>query len=219
MWGDTIVGIAYSARAQVEGGDRRGVGCLGPADDNGADVARSERAKDPGETSVALRDRVGPREPAHVGALPDARLGLDVVGDQEVPQVEVGVPARPRMNVDVDECGGRGTAERRDGQTGLLPCLSDRGAPRGFPRVDVSPRLQPQPEPLVLVEHHASDTDDDRRRRHVRRVGVLAEGFVEPGELEQETLDRGPLPFIHRPAVSHLGRDLRSVGCAHASGR
>ena len=141
---------------------------------------------------VRDRDRVVPAEPEHVLALVGgrARVGVDAV--EQVPQVEVGVPLRPGVDVDVHQhrIGAR--------DTGLLEDLSHGRVLRRLAFVDVAAGLEPHPEATVEVQEHAPRSHDDRRRGHVRRVGVLVEGPLEAMELGEKPSLRLRLPFVDR---------------------
>ena len=137
-------------------------------------------------------DRVVPAEPEHVLALVGGgtRVGVDPV--EQVPEVEVGVALRPGVDVDVHQhrIGAR--------DAGLLEHLAHGRVFRRLALVDVATRLEPHPEPAVEVQEHTARTGDDRRRGHMRRVGVLVEGSFQTVELGEEPPLRLRFSFVDR---------------------
>ncbi len=96
--------------------------------------------------------------------------------------------SRPRVAVDVHQ---EWTARRvLDEQPGLLGGLSERSLLGQLVCVDVTPRLHPDAEATVPVQHRAPRPDHEARRRHVHGIGVLIEGMLQSIDLGDEPLDR-----------------------------
>ena len=144
------------------------------------------------QARVGDGDRFVPVEPTHVLTLVRGRARVAVHAGEEVPQVEMGVALRPWVDVDVHE--HRAAA----GETGLLDDLTHGRLLRRLACVDVSSGLQPQAETAVQMQEDATRTGDDRRRGHVRRVGVFVERPVQSVELGEEAALRLRLPFIDK---------------------
>ncbi len=126
-----------------------------------------------------------------LGALPRRGLGVGVLAEQQVAQIEVGMAERRLVHVEVDEARPAGRV--LDTQAQLLDGLAP-GRHRGrLAGVDVAAGLHPDPQALVPVQHRPAPADDDARRGDVRRRGVLVAGRVEDGELGQEALAGGHL--------------------------
>ena len=113
-----------------------------------------------------------------------------------VANVEVGVPTRPWVHVDVQQAVGLCTCD--DGQACLFARLAKCGLPRCFPGIDVTTRLQPHRQPLVQVQHHAVVTRDDRGGGHMGRRGLLVERILERIECCQERFDGIALTGVDR---------------------
>jgi hypothetical protein len=62
-----------------------------------------------------------------------------VTGKQQIPQVEVTMPPRTRVNIDMNKL--RPVVRVRNHETELFHRLAQRGRSRLFARVDVSARL------------------------------------------------------------------------------
>ena len=76
----------------------------------------------------------------------------------------------------------------------------------GVAGVDVTAGLQPQTEPLVPMQHHATGdgvAHHDRRGGDVHRCGVLVEGMLEAVELLDERDDRRTFTCIDRRPGAH----------------
>jgi len=102
-------------------------------------------------------------------------MRIIITSQQEIPQVEVAMPARAGMHIDVDQL--RPVMRMRHRKPEFLVRLAYRRYSRIFTVVDVPARLQPQTQSLVDVQHHATATDDDCRRRHMTNIGVLTERY------------------------------------------
>ena len=113
----------------------------------------------------------------------------------------MGVPVRRLVHIEMEQ---QRTGRRvRDGETELLGRLAQRSLVRCLARVDVATGLHPDAELLVAVEHGTAPPDDNARRRHVGRAGVLVAGRAEPAELGQEAL------LGQRPHAGTTARDPR----------
>ena len=114
------------------------------------------------------------------------------------------------VDVDVDQLGDTGVVDRAgegDLEARLLPALPQCRIPGGLAGIDVPARLQPDPETLVLEQHHATRPDHDARPRHVDRIGVEVEWSSQRVERRQEPLDRDRLAFVDRSTSSDIGSD------------
>jgi hypothetical protein len=87
------------------------------------------------------------------------------------------------------------------------PASRTIGVPRVLVRVDVTAGSDPRAKDPVSVQHHATPSDDQRRRRHVHRVGVLVERVSQTLDLTEEPLDALPLAVIDGSS--------RPYGCDH----
>ena len=67
--------------------------------------------------------------------------------------------------------------------------------------VDVAAGLHPEPEPLVLQQHHATRPDDEPRPGDVDRIDLLRERIGQRIERLDERADRVGLPVIDRVTV------------------
>jgi hypothetical protein len=103
------------------------------------------------------------------------------------------------MDVDVDEhrCA---IDNERPGEpcveAGLLAGLAQGCLPRGLAGVDVASRLDPDSQPLVLVEQHTARADDNPRCGHVHRIGIDVERGVEHVVQVEESGDRVGLALV-----------------------
>jgi len=73
-------------------------------------------------------------------------------GHEQEPDVEVAVPTRARVDIDVEQV--RTTGGMPGGQSGLLERLTHGGCRDLFTRIDMAPGLEPDPEALVTVQDH-----------------------------------------------------------------
>ena len=95
------------------------------------------------------------------GLSPCGRRGIDRRRGEVVADVEMGVPARAGMHVDVQQREPVRRPVHR--QPGLLRRFPQRRIPRRLTAVDVAAGLQPQRQPLVEMQHHPGITGDDGR--------------------------------------------------------
>jgi hypothetical protein len=115
--------------------------------------AASSAATQGGVPPRSAASRVGV-EPGDVGRLAGGgRSGAVGVGEQQVADVEVDVPAGPLVDVDVDEASAP-PAGATAVEPALLGGLAHGRLGHGLARVDVPARLQPDADPLVPVEQH-----------------------------------------------------------------
>ena len=108
------------------------------------------------------------------------------------------------------------------GEAGLLDGFAQRRLPRQFALVDVTARLQPQPETLVLVQQHSSVIvgEHDRGSSDVHLVGLLGEGPVERVEEALEGDDGRAFVGIDGAASEDGGTNRlahRLAGIRHAT--
>ncbi len=116
-----------------------------------------ERAR---QSSVGHQNRFIPFEPTNGLALSRRWTRFSVAGNKHIAKVEVGVSARARMHIDVNEF--RATRRVNRGDPRLLDGLAARRIPRHLSGVDVSTWLEPDPQPLVEMKQDTSRADDDR---------------------------------------------------------
>ena len=79
---------------------------------------------------------------------------------EQVPQVEMGMPATPCMDIDMDQI-------RRSPVVGnvkprLFNGFSECRFPWHLPGIDMATRLEPHAEPSMFEQHRPASTDDDR---------------------------------------------------------
>jgi uncharacterized membrane protein len=99
----------------------------------------------------------------------------------------VGVTVRDIVDADVSELGR--SAEEPDLESGLFGHLPRRRLPRRLAGVDVSARLHPHGELVVVEEHDATPSDDESRPGDVNRVGIRIERVRKSPNLGNESLD------------------------------
>jgi len=100
-------------------------------------------------------------------------MRIIVTSQQQIPQVEVAMPTRARVHINVNQL--RPVVRMRNRKPEFFVRFAYRRCSRMFAVVDVPARLQPQTQSFVQVQHHATTTNDDGRRRHMTNIGVLAE--------------------------------------------
>ena len=110
----------------------------------------------------------------HLLALTPRRARVSVGGPKQIAQVEVHVTGGGGMDVDMHQPRARKRMPQR--QTRLLRRLSHRRLAGRLARVEVTTRLQPDPEPFVPVQDRATRADDDRGTGDVHRPGEAVEG-------------------------------------------
>ena len=84
-----------ATRAQVERGDRRRIGGLGLTHDDAAGIVRSESAAIPARPASLCAIAPAHGNQRTSGLSPHRRLRLDIVGDEEVTQIEMSVSRGP----------------------------------------------------------------------------------------------------------------------------
>lgn len=98
-------------------------------------------------------------------------------------------------------------AREADLETGLLTTLAQRSIPRGLAGIDVTARLQPDPEPLVFEQYHSPRSDHDAGSGHVDDVDGLIERSLQSVERNQERRDGVDLTLIDRHPGNHVRPD------------
>ena len=130
----------------------------------------------PDQPGVGDGRRLVPAEPAHVLTLMGRRVGLVAAVLQEESDVEMGVPTRSWVHIDMDEDWS--TDGVANNQAGFFLGFASRGVGGGLTRVDVPSGLEPQAQGLVQVQHDAASAHDERGARHVDGVRVLVVGML-----------------------------------------
>ncbi len=164
---------------------------------------RANRSQSADEAGV--RDGLGlvPSEPANLSALARAWRRRPL-GVHQIAKVEVSVGARV---VDVHMNERRPAVRVKAAKTRLFEHFAERAVRWPLAGVDVTTRLEPQPQPLVQVEQDPRGRDDHRRSREVP-LGVV--------ERRRPRLERGehgrPRGFFTRVARAerlHGGEEER----------
>ncbi len=131
----------------------------------------------PPQSDIGNGECLVPTEPTNTLTLARRRAWLDVGGDQQVTQVEMGVVSSPGMHIDMDEFGPGVRMLRVEAR---LLCRFPAGSiPWRFVRIDVSARLKPDSQPLVQVQNDTAGSDDKSRSGDMNGTCGLVERSVQ----------------------------------------
>jgi hypothetical protein len=86
-------------------------------------------------------------------------MRITITSQQQVPQVEVAMPARPRVYIYVNQLWSN--VRMRNCKPEFFMRLAHRCCSRVFAIVDMPARLQPQTQSFVHVQYHTAVTNDD----------------------------------------------------------
>jgi len=100
-------------------------------------------------------------------------MRIIITRQQQIPQVEVAMPARARVHINVDQL--RPVVRMRNRKPEFFVRLAYRCRGRVFTVVDVPAWLQPQTQSFVQVQHHATMPHHDGRRRHMTNISMFVE--------------------------------------------
>jgi len=138
-----------------------------------ANICSLGSSKPAAQTRVGNSERLIGREPPRIRTLAFTRMRVVVASEQQIAQVEMTMTARARVHINMDQL--RPIVRMHDSEPEFFVRLAHRGPRRVFAIGDVPARLQPQLESFVHVQRDTAAPNDDRRRRHMANIGVLAE--------------------------------------------
>jgi len=130
------------------------------------------------------------------------------VSEQQVSQVQMDVPVRSRMLVEMED--RRATVRMSDRDPRLLVRLPDRRILGRLAGLEVTARLEPAAEAPMEMEQHRPGpvVDDDGGCRHVRRERRADEGVLGATEQPFEVRDGVPFLGVQRRVVAEPGEQL-----------
>jgi len=107
------------------------------------------------QTHVGNSKRFFRRKPPRLRALTLTRMRIIITCQQQIPQVEVAMPTRARVHINVDQL--RPVVRMRNRKPEFFVRLAYRRCSRMFTVVDVPAWLQPQTQSFVQVQHPRHD--------------------------------------------------------------